>query len=70
MMPDATTHSRKRLGLVLRLAGMVGAGSLLPVLPSILSNLTGEARPGNGQRSVLLPHEIRKFRRYPSAYPG
>ncbi len=39
MTTEATTPPRKELGLLLWLAGMVGAGSLLPVLPSLLSNL-------------------------------
>ena len=40
MTTEATTPPRKELGLLLWLAGMVGAGSLLPVLPSLLSNLS------------------------------
>ncbi len=37
---EVKTPHRKRLGLLLWLAGMVGVGSLLPVLPSLLSNLS------------------------------
>lgn len=40
MTTEATTPPRKQLGLLLWLAGMVGACSLLLVLPSLLSNLT------------------------------
>ena len=36
----ATVHAKKRLGLLLWLAGMIGAGSLLPVLPSLVSDLS------------------------------
>ena len=45
MTTEATTPPRKQLGLLLWLAGMVGAGSLLPVLPSLLSNLTSADLP-------------------------
>ncbi len=45
MTTEATTASRMRLGLLLWFAEMVGVGSLQPVLPSLLSNLTSADPP-------------------------